>query len=248
MRPAMRQSTIADRRNVPFVAIDCSVLHRFDPFQTGTFEQARGGTVFLLGVGDNEPKLQRTLDRVLREQSEGPTDRSIGNEANVRVIAATHRDLQAMTAEGQFSEQLYARLSAVRILLPPLRKRREDIPLLISEINARLAGCGYLPDRMTDRALRALLAYDWPGNVRELARLIECCMIRAARREIQLEDLPGRIRGVNEIDNGEIPAPDVGNPRESNSEQFGTGKIEFKGLLELLEFGLGRVPESLLPD
>ena len=206
------------RRDGPFVAVNCGAIpgelleselfgHEKGAFtgaltaRKGRFELAAGGTLFLDEIGDMPLEMQVKLLRVLQEKRFEPLGSSRVVEADVRIIAATHRDLEAMCREGTFREDLYYRLNVVPIELPPLRERREDLPLLIAEINSQLQRRGMPGCRFDTRALRALVRYDWPGNVRELANLIERCAILAGDRDVTPDDLPEPLRRL-------APAPD----------------------------------------
>jgi two-component system nitrogen regulation response regulator GlnG len=157
----------------------------------GRFEQAEGGTLFLDEIGDMPLSLQTRLLRVL---AEGEFYRVGGRElirANVRVVAATHQDLDAKVAEGAFRADLLHRLDVVRLHLPPLRERREDIPLLAAKFLLRAAqDMRVPPKRFTQSALVALGEMPWPGNVRQLENLCRRLAVMASGREIRAQDLP----------------------------------------------------------
>jgi DNA-binding NtrC family response regulator len=195
------------RSGGPFVAVNCAALtetlleselfgHEKGAFtgaiarRKGKFESADGGTLFLDEVGDVSAKLQLELLRVLEDRS---FHRVGGNESisvDVRIVAATNRDLRKAVAEGRFREDLYYRLNVIPIAIPPLRERREDIPLLVErfvegfavEQKKRLDGVSH-------DAMAALLAHDWPGNVRELRNVLERGAVVATGPLIQLADL-----------------------------------------------------------
>ncbi len=164
----------------------------------GRFEQANGGTLFLDEVAEIDPSTQVKLLRVISE--ERAFERVGGNQtlrADVRLIAATNKNLEQLVREGKFRDDLYFRLNVVRIVMPPLRERKEDIPILVR---------GFLKQfcRENDRplldiapeAMDALLAYDWPGNVRELRTAIEHGVVMATGSRITLRDLPMALRQV----------------------------------------------------
>jgi two-component system nitrogen regulation response regulator GlnG len=157
----------------------------------GRFEQAQGGTLFLDEIGDMPLPLQTRLLRVL---AEGEFYRVGGRElirADVRVIAATHQDLDAKVARGEFRADLLHRLDVVRLHLPPLAERREDIPLLAARFLARAAASMRLePKRFSPAALGALAEMPWPGNVRQLENLCRRLAVMAPGREIRVQDLP----------------------------------------------------------
>ncbi len=170
----------------------------------GLFEEAEGGTIFLDEIGELPLPVQVKLNRVLQEKELRRVGDTAGIKVNVRVIAATHRDLKAEVQAGRFREDLYYRLHVFPVVLPPLRERREDIPLLAShflEKHAQVLGrplTAFDPD-----ALRALTGYPWPGNVRELENAIERAVAVAQGQTIQLRDLPADVKGSQE---GAIPA------------------------------------------
>ena len=156
----------------------------------GRFELADGGTLFLDEIGDMPLPMQVKLLRVLQERV---YERVGGNKpitANVRVIAATHRQLEQQIAEGQFREDLYYRLNVFPIELPALRERREDIPLLINELIKRIEHENRGSVRLTTEATAALCRYSWPGNIRELGNVIERLVIMYPYSTVDLCDLP----------------------------------------------------------
>lgn len=159
--------------------------------QLGRFEQAEGGTLFLDEIGDMPERLQTRLLRVL---AEGEFFRVGGRElikVNVRVVAATHQDLEALVQAGRFRADLLHRLDVVRIHIPPLRERRADIPRLAERFLAQAIGeLKIEPKRFSEAALEALAAQDWPGNVRQLENLCQRVAVMAPGREIVSADLP----------------------------------------------------------
>jgi two-component system nitrogen regulation response regulator GlnG len=161
----------------------------------GRFEQAEGGTLFLDEIGDMAPDLQTRLLRVL---SDGQFYRVGGHQplrANVRVIAATHQDLEARVREGRFRDDLYHRLNVIRLRLPSLRERREDIPLLARHFLAKSAReLGVEPKRLSEGALNELAAQDWPGNVRQLENVCHWLTVMAPAQTVGVGDLPPELR------------------------------------------------------
>jgi len=161
----------------------------------GRFEQADGGTLFLDEIGDMPSDLQTRLLRVL---SDGHFYRVGGHQpirANVRVIAATHQDLEVRVKQGLFREDLFHRLNVIRLRLPPLRERREDIPLLAKFFLAKSAReIGVEAKRLSDAALKFLTAQDFPGNVRQLENLCHWLTVMAAGVNIEIKDLPPELR------------------------------------------------------
>ena len=195
------------RANGPFVALNTAAIpadlleselfgHEAGAFtgatrrHAGRFEQARGGTLFLDEIGDMPPALQTRLLRVL---AEGEFYRVGGRElirADVRVIAATHQPLERKVAEGGFRADLLHRLDVVRIELPPLRSRREDVPMLAQRFLARAANeLGVDAKRIAGDALDLLVRHDWPGNVRELENVCRRLAVLAPGRDVTIDDI-----------------------------------------------------------
>jgi two-component system nitrogen regulation response regulator GlnG len=162
----------------------------------GRFEQADGGTLFLDEIGDMPPDLQTRLLRVL---SDGQFYRVGGHTpltASVRVIAATHQDLEARVKQGLFREDLYHRLNVIRLRLPSLRERRDDIPVLARHFLAKSAReLGVEVKRLTEAAMQYLVALDLPGNVRQLENLCHWVTVMAPGQVVDVADLPPEVRG-----------------------------------------------------
>ena len=165
----------------------------------GRFELADGGTLFLGEIDGLSPTVQIKLLRVLQDRSFERVGGSESLKADVRLIAATHRDLAAEVAAGRFREDLYHRLSVVRVQMPPLRARSEDIPLLVGGFIRELdREHGRRVTGITRGALDRLMRHPWPGNVRELRNLVEGMVLFAeGRRSLDLSDLPDTLRGVD---------------------------------------------------
>jgi two-component system nitrogen regulation response regulator GlnG len=167
----------------------------------GRFEQAEGGTLFLDEIGDMPAELQTRLLRVL---SDGQFYRVGGHQpvkANVRVIAATHQDLEKRVRDGLFREDLFHRLNVIRLRLPSLRERREDIPLLAKHFMATSAReLGVEPKRISETALKYLAALDWPGNVRQLENTCHWLTVMAPAQSIEVADLPSDLRAAKTAD------------------------------------------------
>lgn len=242
------------RAHRPFIVVDCTSLqesllqselfgHERGAFtgaisrKHGLFEVADGGTLFLDEIGELSLPLQARLLRVL----DGGTFRRVGGvhdvSVNVRLIFATNRDLLRMTAEGQFRRDLYYRVNVVSLTLPPLRERREDIPLLANYFAreshvARKRGVQFSPE-----SLAVLQRYSWPGNVRELQNVVERALILAEKQEISVGDLPGTLRF------GELSLLDQLTAGRPTLEQLELGYIE--RLLEELDGHRGRVATVL---
>ncbi|MFQ2504785.1 sigma-54 dependent transcriptional regulator [Aeromonas caviae] len=195
----------------PFVPINCGAIpaelleselfgHEKGAFtgaiaaRRGRFELAQGGTLFLDEIGDMPLPMQVKLLRVLQERQFDRVGGGKAVQADVRVIAATHRDLEAMIRTQAFREDLYYRLNVFPIETPPLRDRADDIPLLLQELLNRYAEQHKGIIRLTQRAMESLMQYAWPGNVRELSNLIERLLILYPNQIVDVADLPGRYR------------------------------------------------------
>ncbi len=196
-----------DRASKPFVAISCAALaeslleselfgHEKGAFtgasqqKKGKFEQADGGTIFLDEIGDISPKVQVELLRVLQERCFYRVGGSEEIHVDARVIAASHVNLQQAVRDGKFRDDLFYRLNVVEIQIPPLRSRREDIPLLANYFVDRLSHeLGRNINGIADSALKILLDYDWPGNVRELENALERAIVTAASNVLGQHDL-----------------------------------------------------------
>ena len=162
-----------------------------DRRRLGRFEQADGGTLFLDEIGDMSVALQTRLLRVLAENEFFRVGGQTPVRVDVRVIAATHQDLDAAVQEGRFREDLYHRLNVMQVAIPPLRDRKEDIPELAGVWLEQAAGeLGIAPKRLSADALAAMMAWDWPGNVRELVNLCRRLTVNCAGQEISLADFP----------------------------------------------------------
>jgi DNA-binding NtrC family response regulator len=170
--------------------------------KAGRFELADGGTLFLDEIGEMSPQLQVKLLRVLQERSFERLGGVKSIQVDVRIVAATNRDLEASIREGKFREDLYYRLSVIPIHIPPLRDRREDIPVLIEHFLENFNKQKKKEvEGITPRAMEALVQYSWPGNVRELENLVERLVVIKRAGTIDLDDLPEKIRGADFEDN-----------------------------------------------
>jgi two-component system, NtrC family, nitrogen regulation response regulator GlnG len=168
-----------------------------DAQRRGRFEQADGGTLFLDEIGDMSPQLQTRLLRVLAEGEFYRVGGQVPVRVEVRVIAATHQDLPERVRQGLFREDLLHRLNVIRIEVPPLRARREDIPeLLLHYLEAAALELGVEPKALTPEAANALSLFEWPGNVRQLVNACRRLTVTAPGREIKAEDIPADLGGV----------------------------------------------------
>ena len=212
------------RAEMPFVAVNCGALPEnlieselfghckgaftgADQQRTGLFEVANGGTLFLDEIGELPKTMQANLLRVL----ESGEIRRVGDNqtfnVNVRVVCATHRNIQHMVAEGDFREYLMFIINAFELEIPPLRDRIGDLGQLIDHLVSRKVGVATLSDSINSEALTALSQHDWPGNVRELANVIEHALILCDEQMIELSHLPPRFHQVVDT-----PKPQSGNP------------------------------------
>ncbi|MFQ5541812.1 MAG: sigma-54 interaction domain-containing protein, partial [Candidatus Binatia bacterium] len=201
----------SERKSEPFIAINCVGLskellesdlfgHEKGAFtgahqlKKGKMEVANGGTVFLDEVGDISPELQTKLLRFLQEREFERVGGTKPISVDVRIIAATNRDLEGTVKEGRFREDLYHRLNVIAVTLPPLRERREDIPALVNYFLQRFST--ETKKNFTEveqEAMKTLLAYEWPGNVRELANVMERAVVLGQGPKITFSDLPSRV-------------------------------------------------------
>ncbi len=165
----------------------------------GFFDEANSGTIFLDEIGEASPKLQVRLLRVIQEGEFFPVGSTKVKKVNVRIIAATNRELEELVKEGKFREDLYYRLNVVKINLPPLRERKDDIPLLVNYFLKRMQLKYKSGEKfITKRVLNIFLKYDWPGNIRELENVIESMYILSVGNVIDVDVLPENIvKGMN---------------------------------------------------
>jgi len=210
------------RRNNPLVTVNCATLQESlleselfghekgaftgaDKAKAGLFEVAEGGTLFIDEVAEMSGGLQAKLLRVLENghyrRVGGTTERT----ANVRIVAATNKPLEEELKAGRFREDLYYRLNVITINLPPLRERREDVPLLIEHI-LKTRQVGKVPFTVSPDAMVILVSYDWPGNVRELANVLERAQILAEGVVITRDDLPENLMTGSAVPSSETPA------------------------------------------
>jgi len=177
----------------------------------GKFELADGGTIFLDEIGDISPKLQADLLRVLQERRFYRVGGNEEVEVDVRVIAATNKNLAEEVQQGRFREDLYYRLNVIEIRLPPLRERREDIPLLAEHFVQRISTeLGKDVNGLSEEALRVLIAYDWPGNVRELENVIERAIVTCHNGTLEEQDFAWLKRAEQKSESWEIPDVPLG--------------------------------------
>ncbi|MEC7815041.1 MAG: sigma-54 dependent transcriptional regulator [Pseudomonadota bacterium] len=216
------------RRDKPFVPVNCGAIpaelleselfgHEKGAFtgaitaRVGRFEMAEGGTLFLDEIGDMPLNMQVKILRVLQERTFERVGSNRTQSADVRIIAATHKNLENMIESGNFREDLYYRLNVFPIEMPALRDRVEDIPLLINELISRMEKEKRGSLRMNSAAIMSLCRHDWPGNVRELANLVERLAIMHPYGVIGVQELPKKFRYVDDYDENR-PVEDSGMP------------------------------------
>ncbi len=240
------------RRKRPFVSINCGAIpenlleselfgHVKGAFtgataaKVGKFEAANGGTIFLDEIGDMSPDLQVKLLKVLEEQEFEPVGACKTIKVDVRIIAATHRDLEEEVQKGQFREDLFYRLYVIPIRLPALRQRKEDIPLLAEHFLDRLNNTKATNIQgITDDAMQILQNHDWPGNVRELANLLERLAVLKGEGYIQRHDLPEKMAGAKARASS-LPLPDCDIGEEGISLSTAVSEFEKSLIYKSLE-------------
>ena len=203
------------RRSKPFVAINCGALPEHlleselfgykrgaftgaDRDKPGRFALVRDGTLFLDEIGEISPAMQVRLLRVLQEREFEPLGSTHSEPMRARIIAASHHNLLELVKAGQFREDLFYRLDVVRLEIPPLRARQEDIPSLVAELLARSnERMGRDVQSMAPEVMSILLNHDWPGNIRQLANVIERAVVLCRGEHIEIENLPDEMRTAN---------------------------------------------------
>jgi len=242
---ARRIHELSAREDAPFVPVNCGAIprelleselfgHEKGSFtgaitaRVGRFELANGGTLFLDEIGDMGLDMQVKLLRVLQERTYERVGSAESRRADVRILAATHRDLESRVAAGEFREDLYFRLNVFPIRVPPLRERIDDLPALIDDLVKRGEAAGRPAVRFSATAMECLRAYRWPGNVRELSNLVERLSILFPDREVCREDLPPAI--------GERRRSAAGQPAESvDPARIPSGGLDLKEYLGAIE-------------
>src|SRR6204780_2689880 len=214
-------------RDKPFIPVDCGSLvptlieselfgyvkgafTGANQTKDGLMAIAEGGTIFLDEVGELPVDLQAKLLRAIQEKEIRPVGSTRRIPINVRILAATNRDLEQAVTEGAFRRDLYFRLNVLSLRIPPLRERREDIPLLLAHFMERSSSASRQEKTLTDEAIKAMLAYDWPGNVRELENCLERACAFTSGPLIHGGDLPPAIAGAH------VTLPANGNGRGQN--------------------------------
>jgi sigma-54 specific flagellar transcriptional regulator A len=247
------------RRERPFVPVNCGAIpaelleselfgHEKGAFtgaiaaRVGRFEAAEGGTLFLDEIGDMSLPMQVKLLRVLQERTFERVGSNRQRQCDVRIIAATHRNLEAAIRDGGFREDLYYRLNVFPIELPPLRERVEDLPELIRNILQRCAAAGLSPVTVSPGAIRILKLYPWPGNIRELANLLERLCVLHPESTVDIPQLPTRYTEsapLRESDRKEVAAMRAAGPQPQDLD-LSTDGLPLKEYLEQIEVSLIR--------
>ena len=224
------------RKDGPFIPVNCGAIpgelleselfgHEKGAFtgaisaRKGRFELAEGGTLFLDEIGDMPLQMQVKLLRVLQERTYERVGGTRPIQCNVRIIAATHRDLEVMIKEDKFREDLYYRLNVFPIDSPALRERREDIPLLLQELISRLNNDGGASVRFTENAIASLMEHEWAGNVRELSNLVERLSILYPDQIVDVPDLPPKYQ-YGEVESYQPDYPEELLERQAFNELF----------------------------
>jgi sigma-54 specific flagellar transcriptional regulator A len=217
------------RANRPFVAINCGAIpgelleselfgHEKGSFtgalamRRGRFELAEGGTLFLDEIGDMNPSMQVKLLRVLQERVFERVGSGTPQRCDVRIIAATHRNLEECIAKGTFREDLYYRLAVVPVEMPALRERSEDLPALVASLSERIQAAHRRPLRLLPETVAALQRYRWPGNVRELGNLLERLSVQGDGSPVGIADLPERYQPADWVPPAELADAQLASP------------------------------------
>jgi len=233
----------SDRKDKPFVPVNCGAIppdlleselfgHEKGAFtgaisaRQGRFELANGGTLFLDEIGDMPLPMQVKLLRVIQERVFERVGSNKSIKADVRIVAATHRNLESEIAEGRFREDLFYRLNVFPIEMPSLSQRVEDIPLLLEELIVRMENNKRGSVRLTTAAISALQQYDWPGNVRELSNLVERLLIMFPNGVVDVHHLPEKYRhGIN-VTSPVTRSNEMGADKNSDVENVATHIVE----------------------
>jgi len=249
----------SSRRDRPFVPVNCGAIppdlleselfgHEKGSFtgaisaRQGRFELAEGGTLFLDEIGDMPLSMQVKILRVLQERVFERVGSNKSIKANVRIIAATHRDLETEITAGRFREDLFYRLNVFPIEMPALKDRSDDIPLLIKELVTRMEHDQRGSVRLTPTAIAALANYPWPGNVRELSNLMERLIIMHPYGVVDVRDLPEKFRGqiIDINDNQVLSNPPLPESEDeiSKAMRLPRNGLDLKEHLSQLEYSL----------
>ncbi|MEL0640310.1 sigma-54-dependent Fis family transcriptional regulator [Pseudoalteromonas aliena] len=252
---------LSKRNTGPFVPVNCGAIpgelleselfgHEKGAFtgaisaRKGRFELAQGGTLFLDEIGDMPLQMQVKLLRVLQERSYERVGGTKAIQADVRIIAATHRNLEHMIEDGSFREDLYYRLNVFPIENPSLSERADDIPLLLKELMRRVNEQSGTMAKFTERAVESLKEHSWPGNIRELANLVERMVIMFPEKVVDIPDLPSKYRYI-EVDAYEPEYPEELMEKDAFNDIFSTGFSDYENQSDP-EFN--QVGSDLLPN
>ena len=239
----------SQRKGKPFVAVNCGAIpetlmeseffgHKKGAFtgavgdRPGLFEQAEGGTLFLDEIGEVSLQLQAKLLRAIQEKEFRRVGGTLDQKADVRLVAASNRDLEEQVKEGSFREDLFYRLNVVQVKMPPLRERGEDIPILVEHFYKKYVQPPYSDRIITQGALKLLMSYGFPGNVRELENLVERCSV-LGNREISEECLPPQLHAGKRPECGAVTECEL--PEEGMDLEAYLDGIEKRILLQALE-------------
>jgi two-component system NtrC family response regulator len=249
----------SERRTGPFVPVNCAAIpselleselfgHVKGAFtgaikdRKGKFELADGGTLFLDEVGELPMELQPKLLRALQEREIEPVG-GASRKIDVRVVAATNRDIEAAMGEGRFREDLYYRLAVIPVHLPPLRARRDDIPLLVRHFLHKHGGAQVA---VSEEAMARLVAYAWPGNVRELANAVERMLILRRGERLEVNDLPPQVLRREQPAGGVLNLPDEGYALEDLEKEAVTEALRRHGWNQTKAAAFLRIPRHTL--
>jgi Nif-specific regulatory protein len=246
----------SNRHEKPFVAVNCGAIpetlieselfgHEKGAFtgainrKPGKFELADGGTIFLDEIGEMAPAMQVKLLRVLQDGTFSPVGSTAENQCDVRVIAATNRDLKKMLANGSFREDLYYRLNVINLTVPPLRDRREDLLLLVDHFLKKYSKGGNQP-KLSKAAEQLLIDYDYPGNVRQLENVMQRAVVLCKGENIEVQHLPEDLQTAGIYDEANPQAPATFQERKQRVIE----KFERDELSRILTQTGGKVRES----
>ncbi len=260
---------LSRRREGPFVPVNCGAIpgelleselfgHEKGAFtgaisaRKGRFELAQGGTLFLDEIGDMPLQMQVKLLRVLQERSYERVGGSKSIQADVRVIAATHRNLEDMIESGKFREDLYYRLNVFPIENPSLSERADDITLLLKELTRRVSEVSGTSVKFTERAIESLKIHSWPGNIRELSNLVERMVIMFPDKVVDVSDLPRKYQHI-EVEAFEPEYPEELLERNAFIDIFSDGFSDYDvDAVDVDEVeasaSIGGYPADMLPD
>jgi PAS domain S-box-containing protein len=231
---AMAIHSLSQRKKGPIVTVNCGALpdtlleselfgYKAGAFtdakkdKPGRFAQAENGTLFLDEIGDISPMLQMRLLRVLQEKVYEPLGSTTSKKADVRIVAATNKNLEGLVQQGLFREDLYYRINIVKLFLPPLRERKEDIPLLVEHFLRRFNSLrGKEIQGLSPKAMNILMSYDFPGNIRELENIVEYTTVVCKNHWVEKEHLPDTLH--QKIDLRKIAAPEETTESEPSLE------------------------------